>query len=122
VARDPRKLRVFNLADALVPDIYLVTKHFPVEERYGLVAQMRRAVVSIPCNIVEGSARRWEKEYLNFLNMSNGSAYELSYLIRLSARLGLIASQMAAELADRSDHIAASLTALIEALDGRDRP
>ena len=124
MARDPRKLRAFGLADALVPDIYVVTKDFPVEERYGLVAQMRRAAVSIPTNIVEGSARRTEKDYLNFLHIANGSAYELSYLIRLSHRLGFLARSTSISLSDRSEHIAASLTALIDALDREapDRP
>jgi four helix bundle protein len=94
-----------------------VTKDFPSDERYGLVSQMRRAAVSIPSNIVEGSARKGEREYLNFLNVANGSAYELSYLLRLSATLGLIASSIAVPLSHRCEHIAASLTALIEALD-----
>ena len=117
MARDPRKLRVFALADTLVPDIYLTTRDFPGDERYGLVSQMRRAAESIPTNIVEGCARRGLKEYLNFLNVANGSAHELGYLVRLSTRLGLIASSTSAPLADRCDHIAASLTALIDSLD-----
>jgi four helix bundle protein len=116
MARDPRNLRVFALADDLVPDIYLVTKRFPTAERYGLVAQMRRAAVSIPANIVEGCARRTEKDYLNFLNVANGSAYELGHLIRLSQRLGFIESSVSLTLADRAEHIAASLTALIDAV------
>jgi four helix bundle protein len=116
MARDPRKLRAFGLADALVPDIYLVTKTFPLEERYGLVTQMRRAAVSIPTNIVEGCARRTEKDYLNFLNIANGSAHELSYLLRLSERLGYRCAAWT-QLFDRAEHIAASLTALIQSLD-----
>ena len=117
MARDPRKLRAFGLADALVPDIYMATKTFPVEERYGLVSQMRRAAVSIPTNIVEGCARRTEKDYLNFLNIANGSAHELSYLIRLSERLGYAGCATWAPLSDRAEHIASTLTALIQSLD-----
>jgi four helix bundle protein len=123
MARDPRKLRVFHLADAVVPDIYAATKDFPTEERYGLVAQMRRASVSIPSNIVEGCARRTTNDYLNFLNIANGSAYELGYLVTLSAKLGMMNQSRAQPLADRCDHIAASLTALIDSFpDGNQKP
>jgi four helix bundle protein len=117
MARDPRKLRVFALADALVPDIYQATKGFPSEERYGLVAQMRRAAVSIATNIVEGCARRTTKDYLNFLTVANGSAYELTYLLGLSTRLGMLAEQASESLSTRSGEIAAGLTALIKALE-----
>lgn len=117
MARDPRKLRVFALADALVADIYEATQDFPVDERYGLVAQLRRAAVSIPSNIVEGCARRTTKEYLHFVNMANGSAYELTYLLDLSIRLRLLPTPSSRSLSERSGEIAAGLTALIRALE-----
>jgi four helix bundle protein len=117
MARDPKKLRVFAFADALVPEIYLITKKLPPDERYGLTSQMRRAAVSIASNIVEGCARRSEREYLNFLNISNGSAYELSYLVSLCVRLGLLARSDASPLTERCEQIAAALTALINAYD-----
>ena len=120
MARDPRKLRVFGLADRLVLSIYDITKAFPDDEKFGLVSQMRRASVSIPTNIAEGCGRRTTSDYLRFLTIATGSAYELAYLLGLSARLGMIAQQKANVLADGAGHIAASLTALIESLDQAD--
>ncbi|MEK7127335.1 MAG: four helix bundle protein [Patescibacteria group bacterium] len=61
----------------LVVLVYKFTADFPKEEIYGLISQMRRAVVSIPSNVAEGWTRKNTGEYINFLSISNGSAAEL---------------------------------------------
>jgi four helix bundle protein len=85
--RDHTKLRAFELADEIAVSIYRITSRFPKEEIYGLTSQMRRAAVSVPSNIVEGSARDSQAEYLRFLEIAFGSLRELHYQLELARRL-----------------------------------
>lgn len=89
--RDHTKLRAYELSDEVALMIYRTTKGFPKEEIYGLTSQMRRAAVSVPSNIVEGSARRTQVEYQRFLDIAYGSLKELHYQFGLAQRLGYIA-------------------------------
>ena len=93
MSRDHRKLIVFGLADELALSVYAETAKFPVEERYGLCVQIRRAAVSVAVNIVEGCARRSTREYVQFLNVATGSTAETIYLLDLSNRLGFLKSE-----------------------------
>jgi four helix bundle protein len=115
--RDYRQLRTFQKSDALVLAIYRETRGFPVEERFGLQAQIRRAAVSVPANIVEGSARRTTADYLQFLRTSLGSAAEVAYLLSLSARLGLLPPRCAGELIVGYEEVARRLQRQIAALE-----
>jgi four helix bundle protein len=116
MARDHRKLRVFSASDALVLDVYRATNGFPVEERYGLQTQLRRAAVSAASNIVEGSARRTTREYAHFLNVSVGSAAEAEYLLDVSYRLGYLSSSEQSSLSARYREVLRGLQSLIYAL------
>ena len=88
--RDHTKLRAFELADEVALLVYKITANFPREELYGLTAQMRRAAVSVPSNIVEGCARDSQADYVRFLYIAFGSLKELHYQLDLSIRLNLI--------------------------------
>ena len=77
----------------LVEQIYTLTRIFPKEELFGLIMQMRRAVVSVPSNIAEGYARRSHKEYLQFYSISYGSALELETQVEISRRLKFAPSE-----------------------------
>jgi len=119
--RDHRKLRAFQLADALVTEVYGATRNFPREEMFGLTSQMRRAAVSVPANIVEGCARDGLPEYLNFLNIAFGSLRELGYYLDLSLRLGYLPESHHAQLHDRHAETARVLSGLIQSLRRRSR-
>jgi four helix bundle protein len=107
------------MADSLVIDIYRETKPFPPEERYGLQAQIRRAAVSVSTNLVEGSARRGDHEYLHFCNISCASAFETRYLLDLSYRLGILNPAAHKLLCPRLTHLCKSLVRLVIALEGQ---
>ena len=91
MSRDPRKLEVFQLADSLVVRVYHATRNVRTQERYGIQQQVRRSAISVACNLVEGCARRTQKEYLHFVNVALASAAETRYWLHLASRLGMVA-------------------------------
>ena len=111
--RDHTKLKAYQLADSLALQVYAATRTFPQEERFGLVSQMRRSAVSVASNLVEGSARTSETEYIRFVEIAFASSRELQYQISLATRLGYLeggALEPAATL------VAKTLGALLKAL------
>ena len=98
MSRDHTRLRVFEVADALVIRLYTATSTLPATERFGIQAQVRRAALSVAVNIVEGSARRTLREYGSFLNVASGSAAEVVYLLSVTRRLGYVEPEAANSL------------------------
>jgi four helix bundle protein len=85
-----KDLKVWQKADELALQVYDITKRFPKDEMYGLTSQLRRAALSIPTNIVEGYARKGDKELARFMSISIGSLAEVEYLLSFSKRLGYL--------------------------------
>ena len=74
----------------LCETVYSICMNFPDTEKYGLISQLRRAVVSIPSNIAEGSSRQSTKEFIQFLYVANGSISEVETQLDLARRLNYI--------------------------------
>ena len=85
--RPHHDLRVWQEAMELVTKVYRVTAGFPMDERFGLTSQVRRASVSVPSNIAEGAARGSRKEFIHFLTISRGSLSELDTQLRIAMNL-----------------------------------
>ena len=85
-----KEIIAWQKAHELVLKVYIITKRFPDEEKFGLSQQMRRAAVSVASNIVEGFARNGVKDSLRFYNQAEASLKELSYQLLLSYDLGFV--------------------------------
>jgi four helix bundle protein len=119
--RNYTRLRAFYQADELAVAVYEATRQIPLDERFGLQTQLRRAAVSVPTNIVEGSSRWSTREYCRYLEVALGSARETRYLLDLSTRLGFVPPQTTT-LANRYEELCAILAAIIRTQRQRLRP
>jgi len=93
-----KKLDVWRLSIELSKAIYRLTSGYPVEEKFGLVSQMRRAAVSIASNLAEGAARSSNNEFRNFLSIARSSLSELDTQMDLSEQLGFLNGHCKSEL------------------------
>ncbi len=94
------RLHAWRECHELALATYQATKTFPVEERYGLTSQARRAAFSAAVNIVEGSARRSRKEFRRFLDIALSSLSEVGYALRFSKEAGFLPPEAWAVLDD----------------------
>ncbi len=88
--RNFRELNVWIEARSIVKEIYLLTSKLPDSEKYGLKSQINRAAISIPSNIAEDASKDSQKDFIRFLQISLGSAYELETQLLLCADLEFI--------------------------------
>lgn len=112
--RPHEDLEVWKQSIDLVKEIYVLTKNFPDSEKFGIISKLRRASVSVPANIAEGSARNTKKEFLNFLFISSGSLSEIETLLLISEDLDFINNKKLQDFKDRINHISAMLNGLIK--------
>ena len=114
--RSFRDLKVWQKGIELVKNVYAMTKLFPKEEQYGLSMQIRRAAVSIPCNIAEGYRRRHIKEYKQFINIALGSCSELETQAVIAKELDYIDKKREDSLIELIDYVCRMLVNLSKRL------
>ena len=113
-----KNLKVYQIAKTVVKDVYQLIKKFPSEERYALCDQLRRAVISVPSNIVEGLSRTSDKEKHNFLNISYGSLMETLCQLDISADLGYITNEELKHVEDESVELIRMMKGMMRNLTG----
>ena len=115
--RDHTKLKVFAMADALVPEVYTRTRVLPAEERFGLQSQIRRSALSVPTNIVEGCTRQTPRDFARFLVIALGSANEARYLIDVATRVEMLPLSDRDFLDPRYDELIRALASFIRTVE-----
>lgn len=85
-----KDLEVYKRSLDLVEDLYNLTERFPSSENFGLTSQLRRAAISIPSNIAEGTSRASTKDFIRFLNMASGSLSEIETQLIIAERIGYL--------------------------------
>jgi four helix bundle protein len=100
-----RELKIWQRSVEYVVQIYKALEHFPLEEKYGLVSQLRKCAVSIPSNISEGAGRSTNPQFRHFLEISMGSCNEVITQLEISLRLGYLPKTEVDRLSDEANQI-----------------
>jgi len=114
-----RDLIVWQKAVALSLKVYKATEEFPKHELYGLASQVRRAAVSIACNIAEGQGRNSQGEFKHFLGMAKGSLVEVETQLVISTKLKYIPELAAQELEKDCEEVSRLLNGLMRAVGAK---
>ena len=119
VRRDYRDLIVWQRAMDLAAEVHEVSTRLPRHESFGLVPQLRRAAVSIPSNVAEGSGRRTTREFIAFLHIARGSLSELQTQLLLAQRVGYLRETESARPLSLCDEVGRLLNAVVRGLKRR---
>lgn len=100
-----KRLLIWKKSDELAFAVFEVTSHFPKFELFSLTSQLRRAVLSVPTNIVEGYARNSRAEFKRFIVIALGSLAETKYLLDVACRLRYLTNKNNEQIVALSDEI-----------------
>lgn len=107
-----KDLKVWQKSVELAVDVYKAASLLPNDEKYGLISQMKRCSVSVSSNIAEGSGRGSHRQFKYFLNISQGSAFELETQLIISNRLELLDDDLVASLIEKTTAVQKMIYAL----------
>ena len=113
------KLAAWREARALTKDIYQAIKFFPIEERFGLGQQLRRATISICSNIAEGTSRKSAKDQAHFSTMAYGSLMETLNAVIISYDLGYVDEEYLKKIRMRVQRVSICLSRLRRSQEAR---
>ncbi len=113
-----KNLKIYQIAKLVVKDVYRLLKKYPPEERFALCDQLRRAVISVPSNIVEGLSRTTDKEKHHFLNIAYGSLMETLCQLDISADLEYITNDELKYVEDESAELICMMKGMMRNLKG----
>ena len=99
-----QRFEAWKLSHELAVEIYKATDQWPSSERYQLTSQIRRAALSAPTNIAEGSSKRGRLEFRRYLDIARGSLAEVSYLLLFSRERGIVDEETFRRLNDLREH------------------
>lgn len=105
-------VKCWQKAHGMVLHVYRLSSGFPVSEKFGLTSQLRRAMLSVPTNIAEGSKRIGRQEYSRFLNISEGSLAEVEYLVMVARDLTHLTPPQAKTILAQATELAVMLHSL----------
>ena len=118
--RDFKELKVWQKSHQMVVKVYHMTRKFPPDERFGLIAQLRRSSASIPANIAEGCGRGSVRDFSRFLSIAAGSASETEYHFLLAYELNYLEKKDYMILDQQINEIKRMLNAFIQKLTPKD--
>jgi len=111
-----RDLEVWQKAMKLVRRIYEVTSSYPPDERFGLLAETRKSVRSVPANIAEGKMRTSGKDFHRFVGIALGSLGEMHTQILMALELGYLQKSLVDAVEREIEEIGRMLRGLERAL------
>jgi four helix bundle protein len=111
-----KDLRVWQESVRLVELVYPLARRLPIDERYGLYAQLTRAAISVPANIAEGHGSSHRRVFINYLSISKGSLMEVETYLVLIVRLGFAPAEEVTLVEDQARLVGKLMNALIRSL------
>ncbi len=108
-----KNLNVWKKSILLVKEIYLLTRNFPPDEKYGLISQLRRSAVSVPSNIAEGASRKSEIERKRFYEIARSSLVEFDTQIEIAIELEFVNLNEIEKIENLANEIFAMLSAMV---------